>query len=75
MPSHDDSWIHELSRDLEFIEESTRIIQEIETAGDVEDVRDILERHRSFYLGLSCRARSLLNERIKDAIDGLPNSK
>jgi hypothetical protein len=65
-------YIRTLSRDCELIEESTAIERESSTAQTVADVRDILQRHREFYLGMSMPVRENFNNRVRVLFERLP---
>jgi hypothetical protein len=65
-------YIHELSRAMSAIEESTEIESELNAARTANDVREVLHRHRQFYLGMSMPVRAEFNNRVKGLFAKLP---
>jgi hypothetical protein len=65
-------YIHELSQDISAIEESTEIANELSAARTANDVRNVLQRHRQFYLGMSQTVRAGFNDQIKQLFLKLP---
>jgi hypothetical protein len=65
-------YVRTLSRDLELIEESTEIEKELAAVTTANEVRNTLQRHRQFYLGMSMPARAEFNTRVKDLFAKLP---
>jgi hypothetical protein len=63
-----------LSRDLELTEECLQITRELNKASTVQDVRDILEAHRTFYLAMTPVVRGVFNDHVKHLFTTLPLS-
>jgi hypothetical protein len=63
-----------LSRDLELTEECLQITRELNKASTVQDVRDILEAHRKFYLAMTPVVRGSFNDHVKHLFTTLPLS-
>jgi hypothetical protein len=68
------SYITELSRDISAVEESTEIQHELRKARTAQDVRDVLEAHRRFYLSMSVVERTSFNNVVKKLFETLPLS-
>jgi hypothetical protein len=66
------AYVHELSRAMSAIEESTEIETELNQARTANDVRDVLRRHRQFYLSMPQTVRAGFNDRIKQLFVRLP---
>jgi len=65
-------YIHDLSRAMSAIEESTEIENELNAARTANDVRRVLQAHRQFYLAMSQVQRAELNYKVKELFGRLP---